>query len=98
MNLEERRGNVRMTSKFTKSFNRAASRFAFWHVMMSKLADFDGLVKNRQSLTPEDVKTLREIHIALYKCYSVSKGMAEHHKAKLFKLRDERAQKGVFSS
>ena len=87
-----------MTSKFTKSFNRAASRFAFWHVMMSKLADFDGLVKHRQNLTPEDVKILREIHIALYKCYSISKEMAGQHKARLSKLRDEQAQKGGFSS
>ena len=76
-----------MTDKYTKRCNRIVSRLAFWHLMKSKLADFDGLMRHRESLTPEDVKTLREIHIELYKTYSLAKGMVEHHKSELSNLR-----------
>ena len=79
-----------MTDKYTKRCNRIVSRLAFWHLVMSKLVDFDGVMRRRQSLTPEDVKTLQEIHIALYKSYSLSKEMVEHHKSELSKLRRER--------
>ena len=78
-----------MTDKYTKRCNRIVSRLSFWHLVKSKLADFDGLMRHRESLTPEDVKTLGEIHIELYKSYSLAKGMVEHHKSELSKLRRE---------
>ena len=76
-------------SSFTKKYNGAASRFAFWHILTAKLADFDSLVRRREHLTPEDVRALREIHSALYDCYSLAKDKRKHHERALERLREE---------
>ena len=76
-------------SSFTKRFNKATSRFAFWQALTAKLADFDSLVRRREHLTPEDVRALREIHSALYDCYSLAKDKRKHHERALERLREE---------
>ena len=73
-------------SKFTKKFNSACSRFAFWQTLTAKLAEFDRLVKHGEHLRPEDVKAQREIHKALYGCYSISKDMRERRKDDLKRM------------
>ena len=73
------RGGEGLT-KFTRKFNGEYSRFAFWQALTAKLAEFDSLVRHKEHLTPEDVRAQREIHKALYDCYSISKGMREQHR------------------
>ena len=74
---------------FTRRFNGAYSRAAFWHTLTVRLADFDSLLKHKESLTPEDVKAQHEIHQALYACYSLAKSRAQHHRESLDTLRRE---------
>ena len=76
-------------SSFTKRFNKATSRFAFWQALTAKLADFDSLVRRREHLTPEDMTALREIHRALYDCYSKAKDQRTQHQETLERLRKE---------
>ena len=79
---------------FTKRFNRAASRLAFWQAMTARLAEFDSLVRRREHLTPEDVKALRQIHRALYECYSQAKTQKRQHEEALERLREELSNEG----
>lgn len=76
-------------SSFNKRYGHAVTRISFWHAMTVKLAEFDSLVHRRESLMPEDVQTLRQIHEALYECYISSKGRKEYHEASLERLRKE---------
>lgn len=76
-------------TKFTKRFNSACKRVAFWHIMTARLNDFASLVNQREALTPEDVKTLRRIHEALYECYLLAKDRKNYHKGDMEAIRKE---------
>ena len=78
-----------MTGKFNRKCNGTVSRIAFWQAMTAQLADFELLVHHREHLTPDDVKALKQIHIALFDCYRAAKGRAEFHKEALCTIRKE---------
>ena len=70
-------------NKASKRFNGMCSRYAFWHTLTAKLAEFDSLMKHKEHLTPEDVKAQKWIHQALYRCYMKARKMREHHREEL---------------
>ena len=76
-------------TKFARRFNSACSRFAFWQVMTAKLADFENLVHRKEHLTPNDIKAQKQIHCALYDCYTLAKEMRELHRVSLDTLRKQ---------
>lgn len=75
-------------NKFNRQFNAAYFRVAFWQDLTAKLSDFDYLVKQRLFLTPDDVHTLKNIHKALWDCYSEAKKKASSHNLALLNLKE----------
>ena len=72
--------------KFNRRCNHLCVRIAFWHRMTSQLAGFDSIIKSREHLTPDDLKALKEIHKALFWCYSEAKGRLQLHQKDLRRL------------
>ena len=54
--------------------------------MTTQLAGFDSIIKSREYLTPDDLKALKEIHKALFWCYSEAKGRLQLHQKDLRRL------------
>ena len=73
-------------TKFTRRFNGACSRVCFWQKLTARLADFNTLIKQREHLTPDDVRALIKIHKALFDCYQVSQKQTIFHKSALSSL------------
>ena len=64
-------------------FNGELSRVAFWYAMTTRLAEFESLVHHREHLRPDDVRALKEIHLALYNCYKLARDMQRRHRKEL---------------
>ncbi len=75
-------------NKFNRQFNAACFRVGFWQDLTAKFADFDPLVKQRFFLTPDDILTLKNIHKALWECYSAAKEKSRVHHQTLNNLKE----------
>lgn len=64
-------------NKFNRRFGAKCRRYERWHKILSKLSEFEGLVNNYESASPEEVRGLKEIHAKLYECQSAAKHFEE---------------------
>ncbi len=60
-------------NKFNRKFNARCRRYNRWNRIVMKLAEFEGLVNNYDSASPDEVRALREIHKKLYECQKTAK-------------------------
>ena len=60
-------------NKFNRKFNARCIRYNRWNRIVMKLAEFEGLVNNYDSASPDEVRALREIHRKLYECQKTAK-------------------------
>ena len=64
-------------NKFNRKFNARCRRYNRWNRIVMKLAEFEGLVNNYDSASPDEVRALREIsqnqHRKLYECQTTAK-------------------------
>lgn len=67
----------RQMNKRNRKFSARLRRFERWHRIVSKLLEFEGLINNYESASPEEVHALKEIHGRLYECYEAAKRYEE---------------------
>ncbi|MBQ7544892.1 MAG: hypothetical protein IJT02_08115 [Synergistaceae bacterium] len=63
--------------KFNRQFNARCRRYERWHRIVRKLSEFEGLINNYDSASPDEVHAMREIHGKLYECYLAAKHYEE---------------------
>lgn len=76
-------------NKFNCKFNSACSRVAFWDALTKHFNGFTALLKPIETLKPEDIAMLKNIHGMLYECYRTAKGRRNRNIKDLQKLRKE---------
>ena len=64
-------------SKFNRKFGARCRRYERWYKILRKLSEFEGLVNNYDSASPDEVRALREIHSYLYQCQITAKRYEE---------------------
>ena len=64
-------------SKFNRKFGARCRRYERWYKIVRKLSEFEGLVNNYDSASPDEVHALREIHSYLYQCQLAAKHYEE---------------------
>ena len=64
-------------NKFNRKFNARCRRYERWHRIVRKLSEFEGLINNYESASPDEVRTLKEIHRKLYECQTAAKRYEE---------------------
>ena len=72
--------------KFNRKFNNACSRFNFWQAICSHFNGFVNLLKANNVLTPEDKRTLYDVHSTLAKSYKTCKARKNFHFNELQRL------------
>ena len=55
-------------NKFNRKFNSKIRRYERWIKIVQKLNEFEGLIHNYDSASPDEVHALKEIHRKLYEC------------------------------
>lgn len=55
-------------SKFNRKFNTQRKRLERWHDIVMRLSGFEGLINCYDGASPEEVRTMKEIHKKLYEC------------------------------
>ena len=64
-------------NKFNRRFNTKCRRYERWLRIVRKLSEFEGLINNYDSASPDEMRTLREIHSFLYEFQTVAKRFEE---------------------
>ena len=64
-------------SKFNRKFGSRCRRYERWHNIIMKLNEFEGLINNYDSASPDEVKALKEIHRKLYECMKTAERYEE---------------------
>ena len=64
-------------SKFNRKFGARCRRYERWQKILRKLSEFEDLINNYDSASPEEVRTFKEIHKKLYECQSAAKHYEE---------------------
>lgn len=64
-------------SKFNRKFGARCRRYERWLKIVRKLSEFEGLINNYDSASPDEVKALKEIHKKLYECQTAAKHYEE---------------------
>ena len=64
-------------NKFNRRFNTKCRRYERWLRIVRKLSEFEGLINNYDSASPDEVRTLRKIHSFLYECQTAAKRFEE---------------------
>lgn len=60
-------------TKFTRKFNTKIKRIERWHNITAMLANFDGVINNYDSASPDEIHTMKSIHRKLYECSLMAK-------------------------
>ncbi len=60
-----------------RKFYARLKRITRWHVITSKLNEFEGLINDYDGATPEEIRKLRFIHERLYECCMLAKNYLE---------------------
>ena len=64
-------------NKFNRKFNSKIRRYERWIKIVQKLNEFEGLIHNYDSASPDEVHALKEIHRKLYECWQTAKHFEE---------------------
>lgn len=64
-------------NKFNRKFNARMRRYERWNRIVQKLNEFEGLINNYDSASPDEVHALKEIHRRLYECWQTAKHFEE---------------------
>ena len=64
-------------NKFNRKFNARMRRYERWNRIVQKLNEFEGLINNYDSASPDEVHALKEIHRKLYECFDSAKFFEE---------------------
>ena len=64
-------------NKFNRRFNTKCRRYERWLKIVRKLSEFEGLINNYDSASPDEVRALRKIHSFLYECQTAAKRFEE---------------------
>ena len=64
-------------NKFNRRFNTKCRRYERWLRIVRKLSEFEGLINNYDSASPDEVHVLRKIHSFLYECQTAAKRFEE---------------------
>lgn len=64
-------------SKFNRKFASRCKCYERWHRIVQKLNEFEGLINNYDSASPDEVCALKEIHTKLYECWMTAKHYEE---------------------
>ena len=64
-------------NKFNRKFSARIRRYERWHRIVRKFAEFDGLINNYDSASPDEVHALRDIYAKLYECCQTAKRYEE---------------------
>lgn len=64
-------------NKFNRKFNARMRRYERWNRIVQKLNEFEGLINNYDSASPDEVHALKEIHRKLYECLDSAKFFEE---------------------
>ena len=59
--------------KINRRYNTERKRLERWYQIRTKLAEFEGLINSYDGASPEEVKTMRTIHVKLYECSVLAK-------------------------
>ena len=73
--------------KYNRKFTTRLKRFERWYNVLSKLSEFEGLINSYDGASPDEVKTMKEIHKKLYECSVLAHQHLEQTKIKERKLR-----------
>ena len=68
---------MRLMNKFNRKFNARIRRYERWNRIIQKLNEFEGLINNYDSASPDEVHALKEIHRRLYECWQTAKDFEE---------------------
>lgn len=60
-------------NRSNRKFNTRRISIERWHNIVMKLSEFEGLVNNYDGASPDEIQTLRAIHIKLYECQVTAK-------------------------
>ena len=60
-------------NKFNRKFNIRRKRQERWYGILMRLSDFEGLINNYDSASPEEIRAMRTIHSKLYECCVIAK-------------------------
>ena len=61
-------------TKFTRKFNTKLKRIERWHTITAMLCEFEGVINNHDSASPEEIQIMKSIHRKLYECCVMAKG------------------------
>ena len=64
-------------NRFNRKFNSRIRRYNRWYRIVQKLNEFEGLINNYDSASPDEVCALKEIHRKLYECFLTAKDFEE---------------------
>ena len=64
-------------SKFNRKFGARCRRYERWQKILRKLSEFEDLINNYDSASPDEVHALKEIHRRLYECWQTAKDFEE---------------------
>lgn len=64
---------VWLMNRFNRKFNIRRKRQERWYEIFVKLSDFEGLINNYDSASPEEIRAMRAIHSKLYECCVIAK-------------------------
>ena len=64
-------------NKFNRKFNSRIRRYDHWYRIVRKLAEFEGLINNYDSASPQEVRDMKAMHHKLYECYLTAKHYEE---------------------
>lgn len=60
-------------TKFNRKFNAKLKRIERWYKITAMLCEFEGVINDYDSASPEEIKIMKSIHRKLYKCCVMAK-------------------------
>ena len=60
-------------NRLNRKFNARRKRQECWYEILMRLSDFEGLINNYDSASPEEIHAMRTIHSKLYECCAIAK-------------------------
>ena len=69
-------------TKFNRKFNTKLKRIERWHKITAMLCEFEGVINDYDSASPEEIITMKSIHRKLYECYLMAKSLLKEVNAR----------------